>query len=109
MPGGWCPYGAWTKEPGNISFSHGQGIQFRNDAFLHFGAAGLDLGEGARNDVAEGCVFTDISGNGIELGGVANPQAPVAQRTRDNVIRQNYIHNIGAEYRGGTGIVVGYA
>jgi Fibronectin type III domain/Right handed beta helix region/Protein of unknown function (DUF1565) len=109
VPGGWCPYGAWTKEPGNVTFQYGQGIQFRNDAFLHLGAAGLDLGEGAQANVVEGCVFTDISGNGIELGGVANPQAPAAQRTRDNIIRDNYIHNIGAEYRGGIGIVVGYA
>ena len=109
VPEGWCPYGAWTKEPGNVSFPHGRGIQFRNDAFLHFGAAGLDLGEGAQNDVVEGCVFTDISGNGIELGGVADPQPAPAQMTRDNAIRQNYIHNIGAEYRGGIGIVVGYA
>ncbi len=109
VPEGWCPYGAWTKEPGNVSLPHGHGIQFLNDAFLHLGAAGLDLGEGAQNDIVEGCVFTDISGNGIELGGVANPQPAPAQMTRDNAIRQNYIHNIGAEFRGGIGIVVGYA
>jgi hypothetical protein len=108
-PNGECPYGAWTKEPGNVSFRNGHNIQFRNDAFLHLGAAGLDLGDGAQNDLVEGCVFTDISGNGLELGGVDKPLAPEAERTRDNRIRNNHIFNIGAEFRGGIGIVTGYA
>jgi hypothetical protein len=106
---GECPYGAWTKMPGNVSFRNGHAIQFRNDAFLHLGAAGLDLGDGAQNDLVEGCAFTDISGNGVELGGVDKPLAPEAERTLDNRIRNNHIWNVGAEYRGGIGIVVGYA
>jgi hypothetical protein len=108
-PNGECPYGAWTKTPANVSFRYGHNIQFRNDAFLHLGAAGLDLGDGAQNDLVEGCAFTDISGNGLELGGVDKPLAPEAERTRDNQIRNNHIWNVGAEFRGGIGIVVGYA
>jgi hypothetical protein len=109
VPNGQCPYGAWTQEPGNVSFQRGSGLVFRNDAFLHLGAAGLALGEGTQDSTVEGNVFTDISGNGIELGGVSNPQAPDAQATRNDIVRENYIHNIGAEYRGGIAIVVGYA
>jgi hypothetical protein len=108
-PNGECPFGAWTKMPGNISFRNSHHIQFRNDAFLHLGAAGLDLGDGAQNDLVEGCAFNDISGNGVELGGVDKPLAPEPERTRDNVIRNNHIWNIGAEFRGGIGIVIGYA
>ncbi len=108
-PNGECPYGSWTKTPGNISFRYGHHIQFRNDAFLHLGAAGLDLGDGAQNDLVEGCVFTDISGNGLELGGVDKPLAPEAERTVGNSIRNNHFFNVGAEFRGGIGIVVGYS
>ena len=109
VPFGTCPYGAWTKEPGNVSFRFGQSIRFQDDTFAHLGGAGLDLGDGSKNNVVEGCIFTDISGNGLELGGVDQPLAPENQATSDNQIVDNHIYNIGAEYRGGIGIVVGYA
>lgn len=109
VPDGACPYGAWTKTPGNVSFAYSHDIQFRGDAFVHLGAAGLDLGNGSQRDNVEGCIFTDISGNGVELGGVDQPLAPENERTRDNRIHDNHIFNVGAEYRGGIGIVVGYA
>ena len=109
VPNGTCPYGAWTKTPGNVSFAFAHDVQFRGDAFVHLGAAGLDLGNGAQRDNVEGCIFTDISGNGIELGGVEQPLAPESEFTRDNRIHDNHIYNVGAEYRDGIGIVVGYA
>ncbi len=109
VPNGECPYGAWTKTPGNVRLQYSHDVQFRNDVFTHLGAAGLDLGDGAQNDSVEGCAFTDISGNGVELGAVDKPLATGADITRDNRIRNNHIWNIGAEYRGGIGIVVGYA
>jgi hypothetical protein len=109
VPNGTCPYGTWTKEPGNVSLPYAQAIQFHDDEFLHLGAAGLDLGDGAQNDVVEGCVFTDISGNGLELGGVDLPLGSGNEVTRDNQIRDNHVYNIGAEYRGAIGIIVGYA
>jgi hypothetical protein len=67
------------------------------------------LGDGAVSNAVEGCAFSDISGNGVELGAVDKPLATGAEITRDNRIRNNHIWNIGAEYRGGIGIVVGYA
>jgi hypothetical protein len=108
-PNGDCPYGAWTKMPANVALQYSHDISFRGDAFLHLGAGGLDLGDGAQGDSVEGCAFTDISGNGVELGAVDKPLATGPDITRDNRIRNNHIWNIGAEYRGGIGIVVGYA
>ena len=70
-----------------LHFAHN--IQFLRDAFVHLGAAGLDLGDGAQHDVVEGSVFTDISGNGLELAGVAQPLAPHAQFSSDNRIDNN--------------------
>jgi len=109
VPNGECPYGAWTKMPANVKLHYSQRIQFRGDAFLHLGAAGLDLGDGAQSDSVEACLFSDISGNGVELGGVDKPLAEGADVTHDDRIRNNHIWNIGAEFRGGIGIVVGYA
>lgn len=109
VPGGTCPYGAWTKEPANVQASYAHEVRFRRDAFVHLGAAGLDMGEGAQRDAAVGCVFEDISGNGLELAGVNAPLAPDAEFASDNRIENNLFRNVGAEYRGGVGIVIGYA
>jgi len=109
VPDGACPYGAWTKEPGNVAIAFAHNISFTRDAFVHLGAAGLDLGDGAQHCTVEGSVFTDISGNGVQLGGVDAPLAPIAEQTGDNRIDNNLFENVGAEFRGGIGIVVGYA
>ena len=109
VPGGTCPYGAWTKESANVSLQFAHNIKFIRDAFVHLGAAGLDLGDGAQNDVVEGSVFTDISGNGLQLAGVADPLAPEQRFASDNRIDNNLFENIGAEFRGGIAIVIGYA
>jgi Right handed beta helix region/Fibronectin type III domain len=109
VPNGKSPFGAWTKTPGNISFSYDNHVRFEEDHFEHLGAAGLEFGHGSQSNTVEGCVFTDISGNGTELGGVDLPQASAAQLTADNKIDNNYFHDIGAEFHGGIAIVVGYA
>lgn len=109
VPGGECPYANWTKTPGNISVIHDRHIQFLNDVFTHLGAAGLDFASGSQNNIVEGSIFTDISGNGLQLGGVEAPLAPIADFTSNNRIDNNLFRNVGAEYRGGIGIVVGYA
>jgi hypothetical protein len=109
VPGGECPYANWTKTPGDVRVIGGKRIRFLNDDFVHLGAAGLDLGEGTKDSVVEGCTFTDISGNGMQLGGVSKPLASEAEFTTDNRIENNLFRNVGAEYHGGIGVVVGYA
>lgn len=109
VSGGTCPYGAWIKEPGNVSLSFAHDVRFVRDAFVHLGGAGLDLGDGAQHCIIEGSVFTDISGNGLELGGVDSPLAAAAEQTSDNRIDNNLFENVGAEFRAGIGIIVGYA
>ena len=108
-PQGTCPYGDWTKTPGNVSFHNDDQIQFINDAFVHLGGAGLDLGDGSQGDLVQGCVFTDISANGLELGGVDIPIGLPSEITADNQIVDSHFYNVATEYRGGVGILVGYA
>ncbi|HXF11253.1 MAG TPA: right-handed parallel beta-helix repeat-containing protein, partial [Desulfuromonadaceae bacterium] len=109
VPGGKEPFAAWTKAAGNVSFSHDHDIQFLNCAFTHLGAAGLDLGNGSQFDTVQGCIFTDTSGNGMELGDVTLPNAIGDDITRNNRIVNNHIYNIGAEFHGAIGICIGYA
>jgi len=108
-PGGTCPYGSWTKEPANVSFSYARNVQFTGNGFVHLGAAGLDLGNGSANNLVKGNVFTDISGNGIELGAVDKPLATGADRTSANTIADNHVFSAAVEYKGGVGILVGYS
>lgn len=108
VPHGTCPYGAWTKEPGNIQLSYDFDISFINDRFIHLGAAGLDLDNGSRYDIVKGCVFTDISGNGLEVGNVNMPEANAPSQTTNVKVIDNHLYGLPAEYHGGVGILAGY-
>jgi hypothetical protein len=107
-PGGTCPYASWTKEPGNVSVSYGQRVEFTDSAFTHLGAAGLDLGNGSQDSVVRGNVFTDISGNGVEIGGVDKPQGIDADVTRNVTVADNHLYALPREFHGGVPIVNGY-
>jgi hypothetical protein len=109
VPGGTCPFAAWTPEPGNISTSFADSIHFERDIFTHLGAAGLSIAGGAHSNIVEGCGFTDISGNGLELAGVDTPTAPDSAFAVSNKIENNLFRDVGAEFHGGIPIVVGYA
>ena len=109
VPGGACPFGAWTPEPGNVRAHFASAIHFERDHFTHLGAAGLFLSLGMHDSSVIGCTFTDISGNGVQLARVDEPEAPDARFDIDNRIENNYFTNVGAEFRGGIPIVVGYA
>jgi hypothetical protein len=40
---------------------------------VHLGAAGLGLDQGSQHNKVVGNVMTDISGNGLQVGSVADP------------------------------------
>jgi hypothetical protein len=108
VAGGTCPYADWTQEPGNVTVSHGQRIEFSDSVFDHLGAAGLDLGDGSKDSVVDGDVFTDISGNGVEVGGVDQPTAGTADVTSDNQVTNNHLYGLPREFHGGVAIDNGY-
>jgi hypothetical protein len=109
VPGGTCPYGAWTKTPGNVAVAYAHDIRFSGVGFAHLGGTGLDLGRAVQRATVVGSVFTDISGNGLQLGEVDNPTAPATERTSDNRIVDNWLHHMPVEYHSGVAIDVGYA
>src|SRR5262249_555005 len=110
VSGGTCPFGDWTKPPGNGSFHHATRGRLTGDSSVHPGAAGLDLGDGTQSALVQGCVFRDISGNGLQLGGVDVAQTSVSSElTGRNTIRDNHFSALPVEYHGGVGIFGGYA
>ena len=105
---GSCPFGGWHKESGSVQFADDQNISFSGDQFIHLGGAALNLDNGSQNDSVEGSVFTDISGNGIELGNVNKPMATGSEQTTGDTISDNYLYGFPVEFHGGVPIVAGY-
>lgn len=108
VPNGTCPYASWTREPANVAVSHGQRVEFSDSVFTHLGGAALDLIDGTKDSSATGNVVTDISGNGIQIGGVGKPQAGDADITRDVRVTNNHLYGLPREFHGGVPIVNGY-
>ncbi|MFI5063044.1 MAG: right-handed parallel beta-helix repeat-containing protein [Streptosporangiales bacterium] len=104
-----CPYAAYPQMAGNVAFRYDRRLSFAGDTFEHLGAVGLALGDGSQQDLVAGSLFTDISGSGLDIGGVDQPQAQGGQLTSGNQVLDNYFHGIAAEYLGGPAIFVPYA
>ncbi|MFD1044680.1 right-handed parallel beta-helix repeat-containing protein [Kibdelosporangium lantanae] len=109
VPGGGCPYGAWSKTPGGVRLSYVRDVAITGSVFAHLGGTGLDLGRGTQRTLLRGNVFTDISGNGVQLGEVDNPGAGAAERASDNRIENNHLYGLPVEFHGGVAIDVAYA
>lgn len=109
---GWVPVnGEHLKSPGNIVINAGRGMHFEGCTFTALGGAGLDFSTGSQSNVVIGCRFDDISGNGIQVGGVSkedhHPESPQSI-VKDNQIINNVITRVGAQYHDSVGIFAGY-
>ncbi|BBH24245.1 hypothetical protein Back11_55900 [Paenibacillus baekrokdamisoli] len=97
--------------PTNIRFTTAKNIRLERNKFIHLGASGVGFSGGSQNNVISGNEFTDISGSGIQIGGISmNDSYPQDTRyiVKNNEIKNNYIHDVAAEYRGCVAIFVGY-
>ena len=107
--------GTWDDNnymtPAGVDFTAATHIAVTNSTFTHMANAALALGAGSAYDRIDGNTFTDISGNGIDLGGITkadhHPSDP-ASIVKNNVISNNTLTKIGVEYRDNVGIFVGY-
>lgn len=108
VSGGTCPYGNWTKMPGNVTVDNDNNVIFDHDYFTHLGGAGLNIGDDSQHDTVAANVFTDISGNGLDVGGVDQNNPPAAQQTDAITVKDSHFFNTSAEYHGGVAIDVGY-
>lgn len=100
-----------VRTPGNVSFIYADHVTFLRNRFEHLGAVGLDFDTGSRFTDVTGNTFQDISSAGIQLGGILlRDHHPIDERqvTRDNLISNNLVQNIGVDYVDAAGIYVGF-
>lgn len=86
--------------PGNLLFQYANNIVLERNRFEHLGAAALEIA--GSGNVVRGNVITDTSSGGILIGD-AQPETR-GLIVKDNVISNNWIHDVGVEYSGGSGI-----
>jgi hypothetical protein len=98
--------------PGNVSFRYAHDITIEGNIFEHLGAAGLNLGTGSQDNKVRNNLFTDISSAAIQVGGISPVDAHpsrAAQLTRDNVISDNLVSDIGREFIDVAAIYAGFS
>ena len=103
------PHGASIKSPASIVLHAAKSIRFERCKFTQLGSAGVDLEMGSQDNLISGCEFSDIAGNGIQIGDTSSHH-PKDKREilKNNMIVNNYIHHVAADYSGGVGIFTGY-
>ncbi len=95
----------WTRIPCAIRFDYAEGCSVRNGAISHLGTGGIELVEGCRADLVEGNEISDISANGVMLGGPKDE----ARLPKACTVANNHVHHCGVEFMGAVGIWVGFA
>lgn len=89
-------------------------IHFTGCVFTRLGITGIKMVEGVENSRIEGNQFYDISGGAINIGdpdftdpNVCNPSDP-DMIMKNFEVSNNYIHDIGVDYRSAAAISFGY-
>lgn len=86
--------------PGNVLFRRVDHVVLERNQFRRLGAQGLELV--GSDSIVRGNEFTDISGGGVLVGDDRPETAGAA--SNDDLVSNNWIHRVGVEYHGGTGI-----
>jgi lysophospholipase L1-like esterase len=111
QPQGTCPFASWTRPPAAVDLTGTKNVTFLRNTFQHLGGAGLGLQHGVQSDLVQGNTVTDVSGIGILLGAVDDPQ-PLGGDEHEiatgNTIDSNYVHNTGVEFPGAPAVFTGY-
>jgi hypothetical protein len=110
------------KPPAAVTLRMADGISFSDCGFSKLGAGAVTLEEGTRNCRIERCVFRDVAGSGVMVGGVELKDAhPFTEGTiehhrhderllvKDNTVSNCCLDGIGTDCKGSVGILVGYA
>ena len=122
----------WLQMPAAVQVSAAKNISFVRDRFVDLGEVGLGIGNdpsahatgvglGANGVNVTGCVFSQIAGGGIVVGGiqawahhpcgdkVCTSSDPGSNLINQNMtIKDNLVHDIGIDYRDFAGIMFTY-
>ena len=123
----------WRQVPAAVQVSAAQKISFLRDRFVGLGSVGLGVGNddnahqsgvglGANTINVSGCVFHQIAGGAIVIGGIqakahhpggdvapaALTPSQLAMVDQNITVNDNLIHDIGIDYRDFAGIMFTY-
>jgi hypothetical protein len=102
------PIGA-DRPTAAINYEFAQDILFDGNRFCRLGGAGVYIGQGSQHTVINANQFHDISGVGVEVGGITEfDRRRVDLPTFDNLVANNRLWQIGIDYQGAPAVVVGY-
>ena len=96
-----------SKDAAAAYFKYSSNVRFDSNRFIHLGAGGVHFGSGSKQSVINGNSFTDISGTAVVIGEEVVP-ASVNDEVRGAVISNNYITEIGVDYKGAVGVWLGF-
>ena len=82
--------------PGHVAFRAAERISVERSRFTHLGGLALVLSRVGSSNTVRGNVVEDVSGGGVEVRG---PGA-------GNRVEDNWVHDIGVDYRSSVGIAV---
>ena len=101
----------FVKIGASIVLSAVEGSTFMDCKFSKFGGAGIDIGNGSRDNTIKGCHFYNIGASAIQIGGFSLRDAHPEDNRQivfNTQISNNRIHNIGTVYKGSVGILAGF-
>ena len=112
-PAGYVPTQAGNlasgRVPGAWSCTNCSGVWLHNVTVQHVGGSGVTFQQISQNNSMARGVVRDVSGNGVQVGGVDNPQTTdVALMTRNNTVSDTLVTDAANEFYGCIGIFAGY-
>ncbi len=96
------------KTPASIDLDAAKNIRFEGNLFENLGSNAINLDNGSQGNAVIGNTFEDISSGGVYIGDVQDEDHhPTDERSivKDNVVENNYITRVGADYFDGVGVL----
>ena len=102
-----CDDTEWSPMPSNLIFTSGESIVINNCNFKHLGAGGVQLQDGTHDSIISNCVFEDISGTAVQIGGYNDPtEVDESKQERNNTVSECTIVRVAVEFKGSCGVQV---
>ena len=104
---GWCDE-CREMTPAHVQVNYARNIRFEGCRFEHLGAVGLHLNTDVHDVTVQGNLFRDISDGAMVFGHWEHVYAMQSKVTRNNLIANNLITDVGVEYWGAPSITAYY-
>ncbi len=96
----------WGMIDAAIRCENSENCSIENGSLTHLGGCGIELSNHCHHCSIRGNVISDVSGNGIQIGGPDPSADAVPSGCR---VENNHVHDCGLDYSGAVGIWVGIA